>query len=120
MVTTEEHAARAWRKVFDFFAATRRQRDQALGRFGITPNEARALSSLDGEGKTMGSLAELWVTDAPNATWVINRLERRKLVVRKSVPHDRRVKLVALTAKGAQLKSKLTQAIYAPPPALAE
>ena len=69
-------AARAWRGLFDFFVSTRAQRDKALERLDLTPNDARALSSLRAdEGKTMRSLAAEWGTDASNVTWVVDRLE---------------------------------------------
>jgi DNA-binding MarR family transcriptional regulator len=63
----------------------------------------------------MRALADAWGTDASNATWVIDRLEQRGLAERRAAPHDRRVKLVVLTPKGAKTKSSLLRAFYEPP-----
>jgi DNA-binding MarR family transcriptional regulator len=112
-------AARAWRGLFDFFIGTRAQRDKALERLDLTPNDARALASLDArEGKTMRTLADEWGTDASNVTWVVDRLEEHGLAKRHSVPGDRRAKWVVLTPRGAKTKSELDRALHEPPPEL--
>src|SRR5690606_37599966 len=42
------HAAReAWRALFDAFMLTHPERQATLGRYGLTPNDSRALYSLD-------------------------------------------------------------------------
>src|SRR5262245_62833689 len=112
-------AARAWRRLFDVFMSTRWQRDRILERFNLTPNDARALHTLDpGDGRPMRTLAEAWGTDASNATWVVDRLERHGYAERKAQPGDRRVKLVALTAEGAKTKSAVMKAMHEPPAAM--
>lgn len=108
-------AAEAWRRLFDFFISTRARRDHALERFGLTPNDAKALSTLDGKGKPMRTLADAWGTDASNATWVVDRLERLGLAERRTGPHDRRVKLVVLTPKGRRTRDELMRAFYRAP-----
>ena len=40
-------AADVWRRVFSFFMSTRHPRDLVLKRLGLTPNDARAFTSLD-------------------------------------------------------------------------
>jgi DNA-binding MarR family transcriptional regulator len=114
-------AAEAWRLFFDFFLLTRPERDCALQKLGLTPNDARALAMLDPmHGRTMRSLAEAWACDASNATCMIDRLEQRGLAERRTVPDDRRVKLVVLTPEGVRARTALIEAIYKPPPALVE
>src|SRR5688572_22312872 len=114
-------AAEAWRLFFDFFLLTRPERDCALGDLELTPNDARALGMLDPvHGRTMSSLAESWGCDASNATCMIDRLEQRGLAERRSLPDDRRVKMVVLTPKGVRTRTALIEAIYKPPPALVE
>lgn len=66
----------------------------------------------------MRSLASEWQCDASNATWIVDRLERAGLAVRRDEPNDRRVKLVVLTAKGARVKSDVMEAFYTAPPEL--
>jgi len=63
----------------------------------------------------MRSLAEEWACDASNATWIVDRLEKMGLVERRTMPEDRRVKLVVLTQKGLQVRAELLEALSQPP-----
>jgi DNA-binding MarR family transcriptional regulator len=114
-------AAEVWQRMFGFFMATRPQRDAVLERLQLTPNDARTLSSLDVKtGRTMSSLADEWGCDASNATFMVDRLERRGLVRRRVLATDRRVKHVLLTPLGVTLKQDLLGSMNQPPPALLE
>jgi DNA-binding MarR family transcriptional regulator len=114
-----ELARRVWGRMFDFLMRTAPERGRSLGRRGLTPNDARALSSLDREsGRTMRALAEEWECDASNATWIVDRLERFGLAERRAVPHDRRVRHVVLTAKGQRTRAELLEEFHTPPPEL--
>ena len=117
-------AAEAWRIMFEFLMSTRSQRDRVLERLGLsglTPNDAKALATLDGqEGRTMGSLAGEWTCDASNATWIIDRLEERGLAERRTMPGDRRVKLVVLTRKGTEVRDRMMEGFFEPPAELLE
>jgi len=112
-------AAEAWRPLVEFFFKTAKHRSRVLGRYGLTPGDARALASLEpGEGRPMGALAEEWSCDASNATWMVDRLEERDLAERRSSPTDRRVKLVVLTALGRKTRAAIMEGMYQPPPEL--
>jgi DNA-binding MarR family transcriptional regulator len=112
-------AAEAWKRLFNFFMKTRSQRDRLLARLRLTPNDVRALTELDGSsGRTMRSLAEEWGCDASNATWIVDRLEKRGLVERRGKPGDRRVKLVVLSATGVKARKQLLDGLFEPPPEL--
>ena len=114
-------ATDAWRSVFDFIVATSDQRVEVLPRMGLTPNDSRALGSLEREaGHTMRALAKAWRCDASTATWIVDRLEAKGLAKRLPHPTDRRVRLVVLTAQGAHAKAEIIAAVYTPPPALLE
>jgi DNA-binding MarR family transcriptional regulator len=116
---TQAAAAEAWRSLFDVFVRTRWQRDAVLERLGLTPNDAKALSTLDPtDGKPMRALAQAWGTDASAATWVVDRLERKGLAERRAQPGDRRVKLVVLTPGGVQARDEILRAFHEPPPEL--
>jgi DNA-binding MarR family transcriptional regulator len=109
-------AAEVWKRVFDFFMRGAPQRGKVLARLGLTPNDARALGALDTtKGRTMRSLSDEWGCDASNTTWIIDRLEKRGFVERRSKPGDRRVKLVVLTANGVKARQKLLEGMYEPP-----
>jgi DNA-binding MarR family transcriptional regulator len=126
MATTDSRtktaiAADVWRRIFDFIISTHAQRDGVLHRFGFTPGDSKALMILDPDkGRTMHWLAEAWTCDASNATWMIDRLEKRGLVERRAVAGDRRVKMVVLTPLGVETKAALAEALYQPPPELLE
>jgi len=114
-------AAEVWRRLFDYFISSSGHRTRVLGRYGLTPNDARALHSLDRqEGRTMRELADAWACDASNATWIIDRLETRGLAERRAKPGDRRVKLVVLTPTGERTAGRLKEAMYQPAPELRE
>ena len=117
----ETLATEAWQRMFGFFMATRPQRDAVLERLELTPNDARTISTLDPkQGRTMRSLADEWGCDASNATFMVDRLERRGLVRRRVLATDRRVKHVVLTAKGLELKQDLLASMNEAPAALRE
>jgi DNA-binding MarR family transcriptional regulator len=112
-------AREAWKRLFSFFIRTRSQRDRVLARLGLTPNDVRALTELDiKQGRTMRSLAEEWGCDASNATWIVDRLEKRGFTERRAKPGDRRVKLVVLTPAGAKARQRLLEGLFDPPPEL--
>jgi len=114
-------AAEAWRPIMDFIVATAPERNRAIGESGLTPNDARALTSLtQNPGRTMGSLAAEWKCDASTATWIVDRLEGKGLVERRAHATDRRVKLVGLTALGVRTKAKQMERVYVPPRELLE
>jgi DNA-binding MarR family transcriptional regulator len=117
-----ELASNAWRRIFDFIIATSPRRIELLALHGLTPNDSRALQTpgLEGDGRTMRSLAAEWRCDASTATWTVDRLEAKGLAERRAHATDRRVKLVALTPHGIATKAALIAGIYAPPPELLE
>jgi DNA-binding MarR family transcriptional regulator len=118
--STEPLADGVWRALFDFLMRSAPQRTQALARRGLTPNDSRALFSLDvRDGRSMRSLADTWQCDPSNATWIVDRLEKLGLAERRAMPQDRRVKLVALTPKGVRTRSALMQEFHRPPAELA-
>lgn len=109
-------SARVWRALFDLLMRSAPERGRTLAQRGLTPNDSRALFSLDtGSGRSMRSLADAWKCDPSNATWIVDRLEKLGLAERKDVPHDRRVKLVVLTAKGQKTRAALLNEFYRPP-----
>jgi DNA-binding MarR family transcriptional regulator len=102
--------------LFDLLMRTAPARTKSLARRGLTPNDSRALFSLDpAAGRSMRSLADAWECDPSNATWIIDRLEELGLAKRQAVAHDRRVKLVVLTGKGQKMRRTLLEEFYRPP-----
>ena len=109
-------AAEAWRGILDLGMRHRGRFMGVLQQFGLTPGDFRALVSLDADvPRPIGSLAHAWDCDASNATWVVDRLEQRRLVERRQVPADRRVKAIALTPLGVKTKLRVLDALHEPP-----
>jgi DNA-binding MarR family transcriptional regulator len=109
-------AAHVWRQMFELFVRTRGQRDHVLQRLHLSPNDAKTLCMMDADTpKPMRALAEVCCIDASNTTWVVDRLEAQGLVERRTVPGDRRVKLVGLTPRGAKARTAIMEAMHEPP-----
>ena len=102
--------------MFDVLIRSAPERTKALARRGLTPNDSRALFSLDVEhGRPMRSLADEWKCDPSNATWIVDHLEKLGLAERQTVAHDRRIKLVVLTRKGQRTRTELLEEFHQPP-----
>jgi DNA-binding MarR family transcriptional regulator len=109
-------AAEAWGALLDLTMGQRNRFFGILQEFGLTPGDLRALSALDRETpRPMRTLARAWACDASNVTWMVDRLEDRGLVERRTLPSDRRVKTVALTPLGASTKAELFARLHEPP-----
>jgi DNA-binding MarR family transcriptional regulator len=97
---TDALARRVWQALFDLLIQSAPGRTASLARRGLTPNDSRALFSLDPRtGRSMRSLADEWECDPSNATFIVDRLEGLGLASRQPLLHDKRVKLVALTRR---------------------
>jgi DNA-binding MarR family transcriptional regulator len=82
----------------------------------LAPAQALALHELeDGVPMSMRELAARMKCDPSNITGLIDRLEARGLVERRAHPSDRRVKYLALTGEGQQLRERLAVRLYSAP-----
>jgi DNA-binding MarR family transcriptional regulator len=70
---------------------------------GLPFSRVRALDRLRHGPLTLRVLAEVTGTDPPAATVIVNDLEARGLVVRKTHSDDKRAKLVSLTTEGRRV-----------------
>jgi DNA-binding MarR family transcriptional regulator len=110
-------AEEAWRSFIDFAWTRKTHGIGQLKELGLTPGHLKVLILLSEEtAPTMGSLADDMGVHASMATWLIDGLEERGLVERRTRSSDRRVKTIALTKKGAKVKGELLEALYEPPP----
>jgi DNA-binding MarR family transcriptional regulator len=84
--------------------------------FDLTLPQAHLLRALtNGPARTMATIAEALACDASNVTGIVDRLEARHLIVRRSSTHDRRVRTIALTAQGLSVVNELTRRMLEPP-----
>jgi DNA-binding MarR family transcriptional regulator len=76
----------------------------------------KALLCLIDGPQSLTELAEAVQVDAPYATLIVDNLQERGLVERRSDPADRRRKLVALTPEGTAAADRALHVIQEPPP----
>jgi len=87
----------------------------------MTPAHYRALSMLDpDEPRPMKAMADALACDPSMATWLVDRLEERGLVERRTPPNDRRVKTIVLTALGIKTRQTLRDSFWHPPQELVD
>src|ERR671923_1238421 len=113
-------ASEAWALMHELFHASRRRFLAVASEFELSPPQVRALGVLDpGRPVPMSELAEALHCDNSNVTGIVDRLEDRGLVERRSATHDRRVKMLAVTERGAEVRERLAERLERPPDALA-
>jgi DNA-binding MarR family transcriptional regulator len=109
-------ASEAWILMLQFFFEKGRPRMLELWReFDLMPPQQLILGLLS-EPRPMGELAREMHCDNSNITGLIDRLSERGLVERRAADGDRRVKLVALTDAGRELREELVRRRSEPPP----
>jgi DNA-binding MarR family transcriptional regulator len=74
-------------------------------------NVLRVLRGGDARGQACQAIAERLIYRVPDITRLVDRLASRGLVERARIERDRRVVLVRLTAKGAELLARLDRPI---------
>ncbi len=110
-------AVEAWRALFEFMRSLDSHWSELAGEAGLSAAQGELLISLSPEEPIpMNQVARLCKCDASNVTGLVDRLEARGLVERRPALHDRRVKLIALTSKGAEIRQRGLELVYEPPP----
>jgi DNA-binding MarR family transcriptional regulator len=118
MAATPAHEAQ--QLFFEIGMAQRVRAGAALAELGLGFAQAHALRMLDPEDPIpMSVLAERLFCDASNVTGLVDRLEARGLVERRSHDHDRRVKALTLTPSGVALRDQVLTVMSEPPEAIA-
>ena len=113
-------AGEAWALMHELFHASKRRFHAVAAEFDLSPPQVRALGVLDPERPVpMSELAEALHCDNSNVTGIVDRLEDRGLVERRSAAHDRRVKMLAVTPRGADVRERLADRLHEPPEPLA-
>ncbi len=119
--TRRDPATEAWQLLLELWWSERPPRFPAVaGEFGLSPMALGLLKSLEpGTELPMSTMAEWLFCDASNVTSIVDRLGARGLIERRDSPKDRRVKLLALTAEGKDLREQALARLHEPPEALA-
>lgn len=84
--------------------------ERVLKPFDLTGEQAHILKNTDvSTGRSQNELCELVDKTPANITRILDRLEKKKLIIRKGNPDDRRSSLVFQTAFGAQLSASVSK-----------
>ncbi len=109
-------ADEAWATMGRLWHANKGRFFAAINEFELSPPQALALRHLEpGSPLPMSALAELLHCDNSNITGIVDRLEDRGLVERRPASHDRRVKHLLVTDRGAEVRERLTERMDSAP-----
>ena len=115
-----EAVQEAWSLVGKLFWQMRPRMLAVAGELGLTPPQMFALRALDpAQPVPMRELALELHCDSSNVTGLVDGLEARGLVERRSAEHDRRVRMLVVTAHGAEVRRRINEVVETVPPALA-
>jgi DNA-binding MarR family transcriptional regulator len=115
----EDPGREAWGHFFQLAMENRARLMDALEELDLTFMQAHVLRLLDpATPRPMGDLAVELKCDASNITGIVDRLEARGLVERRSAPKDRRVKALAPTPAGLEMRGRVLEAMRRPPAAI--
>jgi DNA-binding MarR family transcriptional regulator len=113
-------ASEAWALMFELIHLSKRRFMAIASEFELSPPQVMALRQLDpDEPKPMSELALALRCDNSNVTGIVDRLEDRGLVERRAAAHDRRVKMLSITPRGAEIRAALAARLDEPPEPLA-
>ena len=111
------------RLLMDLFARTLDHQGTCLETLGLTYSQAKLLWRLEvGDKLSLKELARRCGVDPSNLAGIVDQLTDRKLVLSRPAPHDKRVRIIRLTADGVRLRRRLVAclaknpAIHALPP----
>jgi DNA-binding MarR family transcriptional regulator len=110
----------AWGLFMRIFLSQRARFWAISAELDLAPMQAHALRVLEpGRELPMSALADELFCDASNVTGIVDRLEARGLIERRSASGDRRKKLLAITPEGEELRSRLLARVFRAPEPIA-
>jgi MarR family transcriptional regulator, organic hydroperoxide resistance regulator len=116
----EDPGVEAWALMVRLFLGNKPRMAAIAQEFDLAPMQMHALMALPpGQEIPMSALAEFLVCDASNVTGIVDRLEARGLIERRPAPKDRRVKMLAVTGKGARVRGRVGARMAEPPASIA-
>lgn len=124
MIDPTDPAVASWKSILELVGWGDRSR---VPRFpgvamelGLAPKQMGLLWRLaPDETLSMRAIGESLFCDASYVTDLVDRLEERELIERRSDPSDRRVKLIALTPAGEAMRERALEMLFEPPPEFA-
>jgi DNA-binding MarR family transcriptional regulator len=96
------------RRLMDLFAQTLDHQGTFLEALGLTYSQAKLLWRLEaGDTPSLKELARRCGVDPSNLGGVVDQLTGRRLVLSRPAAHDKRVRVIRLTADGVRLRRRL-------------
>ena len=96
------------RRLMDLFARTLDHQGTYLETLGLTYSQAKLLWRLEvGDTLSLKELARRCGVDPSNLADVADQLTERRLVLSRPAVHDKRVRVIRLTADGVRLRRRL-------------
>ena len=109
-------ASEVWSLLLQIFGAERRRLPAVAAELGLPEAQCQVLQLLDPQAPVaMCRIAEALDCDPSNITGIVDRLQARGLVERRSDPRDRRVKKLVLTPQGRDQRKRLVERLHEPP-----
>ena len=120
---TADPARDAWKAIIELvgWGSGRSPRfPKVASELDLSPKQLGTLWRLEpgSEGLPMRDIAESLYCDASYDTDMVDKLEERGLLERRADARDRRVKRIALTPEGEELRARGLRSLYEPPAAL--
>jgi DNA-binding MarR family transcriptional regulator len=113
-------AQEAWSLMSRLFWEMRPRMLRVAGEFGLSPPQLFALRQLDpAQPVPMRALAQALNCDSSNVTGLVDGLEAQGLVERREAEHDRRLRMLVVTERGAAVRTRMQQAMAAVPEPIA-
>ena len=82
--------------------------EEDIKRYGLNPTEFAVLELLFNKGdQPIQKIGEKILLASSSITYVVDKLEKKQLLVRKPCPKDRRVTFASITLEGAELLSNI-------------
>jgi MarR family transcriptional regulator, 2-MHQ and catechol-resistance regulon repressor len=93
-----------WIRFLRFSLLSHRKLEEDLEKLGLTPPQFYVLATIGyAGGLPFGEIGAKMMVTVSNLTGIVDRLEEKKVVLRKRDENDRRVVHVVLTEKGVKL-----------------
>jgi MarR family transcriptional regulator, organic hydroperoxide resistance regulator len=116
VVARRDPAGEAWELLFELLRTHRIRYAAIAAELELSPMQAVALKHIQpGSPLPMSALAEALGCDASNVTGIVDRLESRGLIERRGAEGDRRVKMLTVTEKGADVRGALLARLHEAP-----
>jgi len=110
-----------WGLLIEFALSQRVWWTEVCGALDLTPTQGLVMKLLDPQTPmAMNALADAMVCDASNVTGMVDKLEARGLIARQAAESDRRVKMLAVTERGRELRRRLFAEAAKPPASIAK